>query len=388
MEHIHRQSILQQINTAFKVFKIVCLLGPRQCGKTTIAHELWNIYNSEKDRMTGYFDLEKPSDSQALSQPDLILPMLKGLIVIDEIQRAPELFAYLRYLHDERLEQKILILGSASRDLINQSSESLTGRICFIEITPFNVGEINNWHDLWLKGGFPRSYLLDNSGSFLWRENYIRTYIEQDLKSLGLNFQADLLQRLWFMLSNYHGQIINYSNLANSLDVSQPTIKLYISYLCNSFTIRLLKPWHENIAKRQVKSPKIYFRDSGLLHYSLGISEYIDILKYPKAGSSFEGFALENVIKYSNVSQEMCYFWASHNDAELDLLIIKYNKKIGIEFKMQDSPKITPSIRRVFEDLKLDFLVIVYPGNRKYILEEKIHVLPITEIESFWQNNF
>lgn len=385
MNYIERNNVLRQIDATFNVFKIVCLLGPRQCGKTTLARQFWTDNNKTKSD-PGYFDLEKPSDLQALQNPDLVLPRISGLIIIDEIQRVPNLFSYLRYLHDEEIDQKFLILGSASRELINQSAETLTGRIAFIEITPFTIGEVDQWQELWVRGGFPKSYLLEKQSSMLWRENYLRTYIEQDLALLGLKFQVDVLQRLWFMLAHYHGQIINYSEFAASLGISQPTVKLYISYLLNSFTVRLLKPWHENLQKRQVKSPKIYFRDSGLLHTTLGLEDYMGIMRHPKAGSSFEGFALEQVIHYAGVTNDMCYFWASHNQAELDLLILKHGKKIGFEFKMMDSPKITPSMRIVLKDLHLDNLTIIYPGSRKYMLDEKIMVLPVFHIEEFWQN--
>lgn len=382
MNHIiSRPDIFDKINRAFRVTKIVCLLGPRQCGKTTIARKLFQV-NKRKSQDSGYFDLEKPADIRALENPDFVLPHLKGLIVIDEIQRRPDLFPYLRYLNDEELDQRFLILGSASRELINQSSESLAGRITFIEITPFAINEIDNWRDLWLKGGYPRSYLLANEDSVLWREGYMRTYIEQDLASFGFVFQTDVLQKLWFMLAHYHGQIMNYSELAASLGVSQPTIKLYISYLSGSFMLRILKPWHENLQKRQVKSPKVYYRDSGLLHYALGINQYIDIFKHPKAGFSFEGFAMEEVIKHSRVPQESCYFWRSHNQAELDLLIIKNGKKYGFEFKLTEAPKITSVMKNILQELNLEHLTIIYPGDRIYQISNKVTVLPINKIDS------
>ncbi|MCC2624317.1 MAG: putative superfamily ATPase [Burkholderiales bacterium] len=385
MDLIKRANLMSQIEHAFKVNRIVCLLGPRQCGKTTIARQLWS--DAGKSRTDpGYFDLERPADLQALDNPDFILPGIKGLIVIDEIQRRAELFPYLRYLHDENLEHRFLILGSASRDLINQSSESLAGRISFIEITPFSTIEVPNWQRLWTQGGFPRSYILDALDSMLWRENYMRTYVEQDLAMLGFNFQAGIIQKLWFMLAHYHGQIINYSELAASLGVSHPTIKRYISYLAGGFMLRELKPWHENLQKRQVKSPKVYYRDSGLLHYTFGIKNYEDIFKHHKAGASFEGFALEEVIRYSKVSSDACYFWATHNKAELDLLILKNGKKLGFEFKMSEAPKITPSIKIIIEELNLDSLAIIYPGNRIYTLEHNIVVIPINKLQDYFSN--
>ena len=383
MQLIQRDNLLQQIEQAFRINRIVCLLGPRQCGKTTLARQIWQAHGKTRSDV-GYFDLERSSDLQALENPDFILPKIIGLTVIDEIQRRPQLFPYLRYLHDEHTEQKFLILGSASRELINQTSESLAGRISYIEITPFSTSEVDNEEKLWLQGGFPRSYLLDSHDSMAWRENFMRTYVEQDLVTLGFNFQADVIQKLWFMLAHYHGQIMNFSQLATSLGVSQPTIKRYISYLSGSFMLRELKPWHENISKRQVKSPKIYYRDSGLLHYALGINQYIDIFKHPKAGASFEGFALEEVIRHSRVSSDSCHFWATHNKAELDLLILKNGKKLGFEFKLSEAPKITPSMEQSCEDLNLESLSVIYPGQREYQISNKITVIPLNQIKNLF----
>lgn len=376
MNFIQRTELFNRINDAFHVNRIVCLLGPRQCGKTTLARTLWE--ESGKTRQDpGYFDCERPSDVQALSNPDLVLPHIDGLIVIDEIQRRPDLFPYLRYLHDEHKNQRFLILGSASKELIHQSSETLAGRISFIEVTPFSLSEVGDMPNLWLKGGFPKSYMLSNEHSLLWREGYMQTYVEQDLAMLGFGFDTDILKKLWFMLAHYHGQLMNYSELAASLNVSQPTIKKYISYLSGSFMLRALKPWHENLQKRQVKSPKIYYRDSGLLHYVLGIHNYVDIFKHPKAGASFEGFALEEIIRHHRATPESCYFWASYNQAELDLLILKHGKKLGFEFKMSEAPKITPSMQIAVRDLNLDSLTVIYPGNRTYQLADKIQVVPL-----------
>jgi len=381
LRHIPRHDLLTRIRQAFTMSSIVCLLGPRQCGKTTLARSLWSESDKTRDD-PGYFDLERPRDLEALQTPDLALSNLKGLIVIDEIQRKPDLFPYLRYLHDEQFDQKFLILGSATKDLIQQSSESLAGRIVYIEVTPFSLDEAQEWQDLWVKGGFPKSYLLANPSSLIWRENYMRTYIEQDLGNLGFNFQGDVLRKLWFMLAHYHGNILNASELANAMGVSQPTITRYLSYLGGGFMIRSLKPWFENLKKRQVKSPRIYYRDSGLLHYSLGIKSYSDILTHPKAGASWEGFAMEEVIKYYQVDD--CYFWASHNNAELDLLLIKDGKRLGFEFKLSDAPKITPSMRIAMEDLKLDSLKIIYPGNRSYMLGKGMSV---ESIEMFYKKD-
>lgn len=376
MAYIERMRLLNKINQSFKVTRIVCLLGPRQCGKTTLARTLWKE-KGKAHQDPGYFDLEKPSDWEALQHPDLTLPSLQGLIIIDEIQRCRELFPYLRSLHDEHLDQQFLILGSASRDLIQQSSESLAGRITYLEVSPFSLSEVSDRSRLWTQGGFPPSYLLDPPESLSWRENYMRTYIEQDLGNLGFSFQTEILRKLWFILAHYHGQVLNASELSQALGVSQPTITTYLSYLRGSFMIRQLSPWFENLKKRQVKSPKIYYRDSGLLHYVLGIKSYHDIFLHPKAGASWEGFAMEEIIKHHESDGHDCYFWASHNKAELDLLILKDGKKLGFEFKMSDAPKLTPSMKIAMEDLKLDQLKIIYPGNRSYFLKEGIEVCPL-----------
>ncbi|MDF3034446.1 MAG: hypothetical protein K0R76_1400 [Alphaproteobacteria bacterium] len=373
MVHISREALISRIQKSFQVNRIVCLLGPRQCGKTTLARTFWKM-NKKSSADPGYFDLERPQDVESLNHPDLALNTLSGLIVIDEIQRRTDLFPYLRYLHDEQKDQKFLILGSASVSLIRQSSESLAGRISFIEIAPFSANEVHDWKTLLIKGGFPKSYLLPSDLSTKWRQNYMRTYIEQDLGTFGLNFQPDLLRRFWFMLAHYHGQILNASTFAQSLGVSQPTITRYLSYLRDTFMVRILKPWLANIQKRQVKSPKVYYRDSGLLHYVLGIKEFHNLLTQPKSGASFEGFCIEEITKYHQADPEDCFFWASHNQAELDLLIVKDGKKHGFEFKFSDAPKITPSMRIALDNLELDSLTVIYPGEKDYALSKDIQV--------------
>ena len=377
---INRNALLNKIQKAFTVNRIVCLLGPRQAGKTTIARTIWDSLGKKKGD-PGYFDLEKPLDIQLLETPELSLRPLEGMIVIDEIQRRPDLFSFLRYLHDENLPQQYLILGNASRELIAQASESLAGRIAFIEITPFSLTETHELENLWLKGGFPKSYLAPADDSSMdWRQNYVRTYIEQDLGTFGLGFNPDTLRKMWFMLAHYHGQIFNASELGNSLGISQPTVKKYLSYLQATFMMRILNPWHANISKRQVKSPKIYFRDSGLLHYMFGLETSLSLRMHPKVGASWEGFALEEICRFYETDPQDCYFWASHNNAELDLLILKKGKKIGFEFKYQDAPKITPSMKVAREDLELDELYVIYPGHRTYSLTDKILV---TSLEDF-----
>lgn len=373
MNHIPRDDLLNRIEQSFRVNRIVCLLGPRQVGKTTLARTILNRCGKTLDD-PGYFDLERPQDLESLNTPDLTLGHLRGLIVIDEIQRRPDLFPYLRYLHDQHHDQQFLILGSAATSLLRQSSESLAGRISFIDVAPFSIPEVLEWKTLLIKGGFPKSYLLENEYSFEWRGQYMRTYIEQDLGSFGLQFQPTVLRRFWFMLAHYHGNILNASVFAGSLGISQPTVMRYLSYLSETFMIRVLKPWFANIHKRQVKTPKVYYRDSGLLHAVLGVKSFDDLLSNPIAGSSFEGFCIEEIAKHHKADVENCFFWATHNNAELDLLIVKDGQKYGFEFKLSDSPKMTQSMKIALEDLELDHLTVIYPGNRDYSLSDAVHV--------------
>jgi predicted AAA+ superfamily ATPase len=378
---IQRQALLDKIQSAFKVNRIVCLLGPRQCGKTTLARIVWDLSGKKKED-PGYFDLENPLDIQRLETPELTLRPINGLIVMDEIQRRPDIFPFLRYMHDENLPQNYLILGSAARELIAQASESLAGRITFIEVTPFSILETHSVDNLWLKGGFPKSYLATNALSMAWRRDYMRTYIEQDLGTFGLGFSPETLRRMWFMLAHYHGQIFNASEIGKSLGISHPTVKKYLSYLEATFMMRILRPWHANISKRQVKSPKVYFRDSGLLHHVLGVDDASALRMHPKVGLSWEGFALEEICRFYETDSQDCYFWSSHNETELDLLILKNGKKIGFEFKYQDAPKLTPSMRISWNDLELDELYVIYPGSRDYALTENIRVMNLMNFVS------
>lgn len=363
---IIRNHFLTQIQEAFEIHPICAILGPRQCGKTTLAKNF--IQNITPVHL---FDLENPQDLSALSAPSLLFPALEGMIVIDEIQLRPELFPYLRYLVDNS-DKKFLILGSASQDLIQQSSETLAGRIAYIHLPPFQLSEVDNPHRLWLQGGFPKSYLAPSKPqSEKWRTNYIKTFLERDLSMMGIDVVPSNMRRLWNMLAHYHGQIANLSELSRSLDMTDKTIKRYMDILEGCFMIRQLKPWFENISKRQVKRPKLYLRDSGLLHTLLNISGE-SIFKHPKCGASWGGFALENIINtYDN---DLCefYFWATEKDAELDLLVIQGSHRWGYEFKFSEAPKITKSMRIALNDLNLDYLTIVTPGEHSYQLEDRI----------------
>lgn len=369
-----RDLYLKEIDARFRVHPVTALLGPRQVGKTTLAR----MYLETNHKESVFFDLENPMDLARLEQPMLAFSRAQGtLIVIDEIQRRPDLFPILRVLVDqEKGKRKYLILGSASRDLIRQSSETLAGRIGYLELTPFSLVEVDDRDRLWLRGGYPRSYLAStDSDSYLWRQSYVTTFLEMDIPNLGIQIPPQQLRRFWLMLAHYHGQIFNASELGRSFGVSDHTIKRYLDILVGTFMVRLLQPWHENLAKRQVKSPKIYLRDSGILNALLGIGDRSMLDVYPKLGALWEGFALEEITRRYQASPQECYFWATQGGAELDLLIIKDGKRIGFEFKYVDQPKITPSMRIASADLKLDHLYVVFPGTGEFPLDETITAL-------------
>lgn len=371
---IQREHYLQQIKDAFEIHPICAILGPRQCGKTTLAKQYCRGI-----KMVHFFDLENPQDLSALEAPSITLPKLSGLIVIDEIQRRPDLFAYLRFLVDNS-DLKFLILGSASHELIQQSSETLAGRIAYIELPPFQINEVDSQTNLWVRGGFPKSFLAHSpTQSEKWRINYIKTFLEQDLSQFGIQVISHNMRRLWSMLAHYHGQIANISELSRSLDMTDKTIKRYMDILEGCFMIRQLKPWHENLSKRQVKRPKLYIRDSGILHTLLGVSS-LDIQKHPKCGASWEGYVLENIINAKDQDLYEYYFWATEKGAELDLLVIRGNTRVGYEIKYSENPKITKSMHIALDDLKLDHLYIVTPGERSYPLNDKISVASLESV--------
>lgn len=372
-----RQFFLDKIEQSFQVTGVVAILGPRQCGKTTAAKQY--IEKQSLFPKQNYFDLENYRDRERLSDPLLSLSSLSGLIVIDEIQRAPNLFESLRVLIDNKdLDQRYLILGSASRDLIAQSSETLAGRITYLELTPFMFDEIHQMEKLWIRGGYPLSVLgASDEISVAWRKGYIKTFLERDIPALGINIPAEQLRRFWMMLAHYHGNMFNASELGRSLGVSHKTMKEYADILTGTFMVRQLQPWYENIGKRQVKTPKIYIRDSGIFHTLIGVNTNSDLLVNPKLGASWEGFALEQIIFHLDAQQEDCYFWGTHQQAELDLLIIKNGKRLGFEIKYSGAPKLTKSMQIAQEDLALDVLTVVYPGDIEYPLTKDISVKPL-----------
>ncbi len=367
---IKRTYFLEQIDFQYTIHSVCGLLGPRQVGKTTLAKQYAQQYDN-----VHFIDLENPVDLARLQNPMMNLSELESdLIIIDEIQRVPELFPILRVLVDER-PRKFLILGSASRDLLQQSSETLAGRIGYIELTTFAVSEVHEQKKLWLRGGFPRSFQAkSNEESYAWRQAYISTFMERDIPNLGFNIPPKQMRRLWMMLAHNHGNMLNYSDIGGSLGITHHTVRNYTEILAGTFMVRILEPWFENISKRQVKTPKIYIRDSGLLHTLLGIQNMEDLQVYPRLGASWEGFALEEIIKIIHAQPEVCFFWAVQSSAELDLLIIKNGKRIGFEFKYADAPTITKSMITALNDLNLDHLYVIYPQKISYSLTDKISV--------------
>lgn len=373
---IYRKDLHERITQALDRSRIVVLLGPRQCGKTTLAREFLSPDSAN------YFDLEDPVSLMRLEEPMTALRELEGLVVIDEIQRRAELFPILRVLADRKpLPSRFLILGSASPDLLRQSSESLAGRVEVITMGGFDLAEVGSEASakLWLRGGFPDSFTAANeSDSFSWRKNFIQTFLERDLPQAGISIAPMALFRFWSMLAHYHGQVWNAAEPAKSLGVSQPTVRRYLDLLTGFFMVRQLAPWHANLKKRQVKSPKIYFRDSGLLHQILGIRSEKDLLGSPKCGASWEGYVIEEAIQTCQPDES--YFWGTHNGAEIDLIMVKDGRLIGVECKRMDAPKLTPSMQIAMEDLKLDRIAVIYPGLKRYPLTDKIEAVPLQEL--------
>jgi uncharacterized protein len=371
---IERRHYIEKIEFLFKVNPIVAILGPRQCGKTTLARLYANSHSNQK---IYWLDLESPDDLARLTSPMLALQELEGLIVIDEIQKRPDLFPALRVLIDQHKgKQRYLILGSASRDLIKQSSETLAGRISYMELNPFSYPEVNDLNRLWIRGGFPNSYLASiNDMSWEWRKSYISTFLERDIPNLGIQVPSQTLRRFWMMLAHYHGNIFNASEIGQSLGVAHTTARHYLDILTGTFMIRELSPWLENIHKRQIKSPKIYFRDSGIYHSLINIIDKDALYINPKLGASWEGFAIEEVIRHHNGETGEIYFWGVHNQGELDLLIIKKGKRLGFEVKYTDRPVVTKSMMMALKILQLDILVLIYPGNNDYPLADNIRAI-------------
>jgi predicted AAA+ superfamily ATPase len=374
---LQRSDYLNQLRSAIVRSPVTALLGPRQCGKTTLARQL-----AEHQEAT-FFDIESVPDRRRLQNPELVLGSFKGLVVIDEIQELPELFPVLRILVDRPENQaRFLILGSASPDIIKTASETLAGRLEFIELQGFNLSETGGsaWEPLWLRGGFPRSFLAaSEDDSRVWREGFIRTFLERDIPQLGINIPAVAMRRFWTMLAHYHGQTWNAVELGRSMGLSDKTVRSYLDILTGTFMIRQLQPWFENLGKRQIKSPKIYFRDTGLLHSLLDIPDKHSLLGHPKVGASWEGFALEQALQI--LHPNAVYFWGTHAGAEIDLVFQLQGKRYGMEIKFNEAPSLTPSMRIATSELALDHLWIVYPGSETYPVAKNITTLPLKNLE-------
>lgn len=372
---LNRAHFIHRLQEQLRVHAAVGLLGPRQSGKTTLAKQLLKEYPAP----VHIFDLENPHELLALSQPLRVLEQLSGLVIIDEVQRLPELFPILRVLID-RQQAHYLILGSASRDLIQQSSETLAGRIGYIKLTPLQLHEGCQGSRLLLRGGFPSSYLADSENdSYIWREAYIQTFLERDIPNLGIQVPALMLRRLWMMLTHVHGQLLNMNALATSLGISAHRVRHYLDILSGTFMIRMMLPWQSNIRKRQVKTPKLYFRDSGLLLALLGLRSAEAMLHHPQLGAIWEGFALEQVIQSLDLRAEEVFFWRTSHGAELDLLVFSEGKPFGFEFKFADAPKVTRSMHQAIKDLDLKHLYVIYPGEREFPLGEQITALSLEQ---------
>ena len=373
---IPRPRVIERIDETFRVHSVAALLGPRQCGKTTIARMI------AQQRPSVYFDLENPIDARRLETPMRTLEKLKNLVIIDEVQRKPELFELLRVLVDRPDNPaRFLLLGSASPYLVKGVSESLAGRIGFTDLSGFDLTEIGTGqHEcLWLRGGFPRAYLADDDpASMLWRDDFIRTFLERDIPQLGITIPAETLRRFWTMIAHYHGQIWNAATFARSLGASENAARRYLDILAGAYMIRVLPPWFENIRKRQVKAPKVYIRDSGILHALLQLQTQADLQGHPKLGSSWEGFTIEQII--CALETRDTYFWATHAGAELDLLIMAQGKRYGFELKYADAPARQRSMLIALEDLHLDHLWVVYPGDQSYDLDHRITVIPVADL--------
>ena len=372
MRYLPRPRELEAVRARLRRAPITALLGPRQCGKTTLAQLL---------KAEHFFDLEDPRSLARLDEPQTALEGLTGIVVLDEVQRKPDLFPLLRVLADRQQTARYLLLGSASPELVKEVSESLAGRVAYHDLGPLAVDEtgVREWRRLWLRGGFPRSYLSeDETTSALWREDFIRSHLERDIPALGISIPAETLRRFWVMVSHYHGQTLNLSELGRSFGVSDHTVRRYLEILSGTFMIRLLPPWHANVGKRLVKAPKLYIRDSGLFHALHAIATPVQLESNPKLGASWEGFAMEQAIRLMDVTHP--YFWRTHTGAELDLVWQAHGGLWGMEFKYQDAPRMTRSIRAVMRDLPLQHLWIVYPGPDRYRLDDAVSVLPVAEL--------
>lgn len=386
---ISRSFLVKEIEKRFSHFPVIAILGPRQVGKTTLAKEYGTRW--KKGPVT-HFDLEDPDDMARLANLSFTLKSLTGLVILDEVQLKPEIFPLLRVLADRKpVPARFLILGSAAPELLKNASESLAGRISFLEMQGFSLAELKNVRkpaknalldQRWLRGGFPGSFLAKNlSLSEEWRNAFIRTYLERDVPQLGITLSAVTLRRFWTMVAHYHGQTWNGNELARSLGVTNKTVTRYLDILEGTFMAFRLQPWSVNLKKREIKAPKVYLNDTGLLHSLLSIGPEEELLSHPKCGASWEGFMIGQIAQELQVSRNEMFFWGLHAGAELDLLIAKNKKRLGFEIKLTNSPAITPSMRSALETLKLHHLYVICHGDGKpWPLAEKITAVPAMNI--------
>ena len=375
---INRERRLKKLKGLIEFNPITAILGPRQSGKTTLAKQI------DADH---YFDLENPRDLVRLEHAQTALEELTGLIVIDEIQLRPDLFPILRYLVDQQKQATYLILGSASRDLIRQGNETLAGRIGFLHLNGFSLDEVESaaWKKLWWRGGFPRAFLAaEDAQANKWLEDYLSTFLERDIPQFGVQVPAATLRRFWIMLSHYHGNILNYSELGRSLQVASTTIRHYVDILESTLMIHVLRPWFNNTSKRLVKSPKIYLKDSGLFHRLQSLDNRQNLESHPKLGASWEGFALHQLIELSGLSEDRFFFWATQAGAEIDLFWQNNSKNYAAEFKYADAPRRTKSMTTAIQDLNLDHLWVIYPGKDNYSIDKKVTVLSIQSLQDIF----
>ena len=380
---IQRPAFLNRLEIALARSPITALLGPRQCGKTTLAR----IFAASRNAT--HFDMESHADQSRLQNPELALASLAGLVVLDEIQARPDLFPILRGLADRPgSKTRFLVLGSASPHVVRHASETLAGRVEFVEISGFDLAEVSPKRQdvLWLRGGLPRSFLAkSDQDSFAWREGFVRTYLERDIPQLGFTIPAVAMRRFWTMLAHYHGQTWNASEIGRAMGLSDKTVRGYLDILSGTFMVRQLQPWFENLGKRQVKAPKLYFQDSGLLHHLLGIEDRHALMGHPKVGASWEGFALEQVLRALVPSQP--YFWSTHGGAELDLLFLHQGRRLGFEFKFNEAPTLTASMKHAKSDLELEHLWVVHPGAHEFPMDENITAMPLGRVHALAGNS-
>ncbi len=375
---VERKRHLRRVKLLLREFPVVALIGARQVGKTTLARQL----TATRKGPTAWFDLENPAHLVRLADPGLELRLLEGLVVLDEIHRLPEVFPLLRTLADRPgTPARFLVLGSASPPLLRQTSETLAGRVAFHELEGFGLGEVNQPERLWLRGGFPRSFLAASKpASRRWRNAFIDTFLSRDVPEFGGAISPTTLRRFWTMLAHWHGEIWNGAEFGRAFGVSHTTIGRYLDLLTSLFVIRQLPPWFENVAKRQVRSPKVYVADSGILHALLNLASREDVVSHPKVGASWEGFVISQVMQLLAARPDQCFHWSTHSGAALDLFVTAGNRRYGFEVKRTEAPRLTPSMRSALETLRLDRLDVVHAGADRYRLAPKINALPAAEL--------